>query len=92
MIGSAMVTMATESFCLNKLLENLRYHVVFLSVDLRVLRAYSPTPVNVNCRLKYFVTLVTYCYNNVFVYFNQQLTLTGVGEYGPKRFNLTIRS
>jgi hypothetical protein len=37
MIGSAMVTMATELFCLNKLLENLRYcHVVFLSVDLRV--------------------------------------------------------
>jgi hypothetical protein len=39
MIGSAMVTMATELFCLNKLLENLRYfHVVFLSVDLRVKR------------------------------------------------------
>jgi hypothetical protein len=37
MIGSAVVTMATELFCLNKLLENLRYfHVVFLSVDLRV--------------------------------------------------------
>jgi hypothetical protein len=36
MIGSAMVTMATELFCLNQLLENLRYfHVVFLSVDLR---------------------------------------------------------
>jgi hypothetical protein len=35
MIGSAMVTMATELFCLNNLLENLRYvHVVFLSVDL----------------------------------------------------------
>jgi hypothetical protein len=34
-----MVTMATELFCLNKLLENLRYfHVVFLSVDLRVKR------------------------------------------------------
>jgi hypothetical protein len=30
-----MVTMATELFCLNQLLENLRYfHVVFLSVDL----------------------------------------------------------
>jgi hypothetical protein len=53
------------------------------------LRPYSPTPVNVNCRLKYFVTLVTYCYNNVFVYFNLQLTLTGVGEYGPyKAINL----
>jgi hypothetical protein len=25
MIGSAMVTMTTELFCLNKLLENLRY-------------------------------------------------------------------
>jgi hypothetical protein len=37
MIGSAMVTMATELICLNKLLENLRYfHVVFLSVVLRV--------------------------------------------------------
>jgi hypothetical protein len=72
MIGSAMVTMATDSFCLNKLLENLRYHVVFLSVDLRVLRPYSPTPVNVNCRLKYFITLVTYCYNNVFVYSERQ--------------------
>jgi hypothetical protein len=34
-----MVTMATELICLNKLLENLRYfHVVFLSVDLRVKR------------------------------------------------------
>jgi hypothetical protein len=34
-----MVTMATELFCLNKLLENLRYfHVVFLSVDLRIKR------------------------------------------------------
>jgi hypothetical protein len=31
MIGSAMVTMATELFCLNKLLENLGYfHVVFV--------------------------------------------------------------
>jgi hypothetical protein len=30
MIGRAMVTMATELFCLNKLLENLRYfHVLF---------------------------------------------------------------
>jgi hypothetical protein len=39
MIGSAMVTIATELFCLNKLLENLRYlHVVFLSVVLRVKR------------------------------------------------------
>jgi hypothetical protein len=39
MIGSAMVTMATELFCLKTLLENLRYfHVVFLSVDLRVKR------------------------------------------------------
>jgi hypothetical protein len=39
MIGSAMVTMATELFCLNKLLENLRYfHVVFLWVDLRAKR------------------------------------------------------
>jgi hypothetical protein len=47
-------------------------------------RPYSPKPINVNCRLKYFVTLVTYCYNNVFVYINLQLTLTGVGEYGPK--------
>jgi hypothetical protein len=38
MIGSAMVTIATELFCLNKLLENVRYfHVVFLSVDLRLL-------------------------------------------------------
>jgi hypothetical protein len=44
----------------------------------------SPTPVKVNCRLKCFVTLVTYCYTNVFVYFNLQLTLTGVGETGPK--------
>jgi hypothetical protein len=47
------------------------------------LRPYSPTPVNVNCRLKCFVTLVTYCCKNVFVFFNLQLTLTGVGEYGP---------
>jgi hypothetical protein len=32
-----MVTMATELFCLNKLLKSLRYfHVVFLSVVLRV--------------------------------------------------------
>jgi hypothetical protein len=39
MIGSAMVTIATESFCLNKLLKSLRYfHVVFLSVVLRVKR------------------------------------------------------
>jgi hypothetical protein len=38
MIGSAMVTMATELFCLNKLLENLHYFHVFLSVDLRVKR------------------------------------------------------
>jgi hypothetical protein len=39
MMWSAMVTMATEWFCLNKLLENLSYfHVVFLSVDLRVKR------------------------------------------------------
>jgi hypothetical protein len=33
-----MVTVATELFCLNELLENLRYfHVVFLSVDLRLI-------------------------------------------------------
>jgi hypothetical protein len=68
-----------SSFCL--ILFNNTYHHDF--VYLLLLRPYSPTPVNVNCRLKYFVTLVTYCYNNVFVYFNLQLTLTGVGEYGP---------
>jgi hypothetical protein len=34
MIGSVMVTMATELFCLNKLLENLGYfHVVFVFVS-----------------------------------------------------------
>jgi hypothetical protein len=51
---------------------------------LRHIRPYSPTRVNVNCRLKYFVTLVTYCYNNVFVYFNLQLTLALVntGQMG----------
>jgi hypothetical protein len=39
MIGSAMVTMATELFCLNKLFENLRFfHVGFLSVNLCVKR------------------------------------------------------
>jgi hypothetical protein len=39
MIRSAMVSMATDLFCLNRLLENLRYfHVVFLSVVLRVKR------------------------------------------------------
>jgi uncharacterized membrane protein (DUF2068 family) len=37
MMGSAMVTMAIELFCLNKLLKSLRYfHVVFLSVVLPV--------------------------------------------------------
>jgi hypothetical protein len=37
MIGRVLVTMATELFCLNKLLKSLRYfHVVFLSVVLRV--------------------------------------------------------
>jgi hypothetical protein len=37
MIGSAMFSMATELFCLNKLLKSLRYfHVVFLSVVKRV--------------------------------------------------------
>jgi hypothetical protein len=39
MIGSAMVTMASELFCLIIRIENLRYfHVVFLWVDLRVKR------------------------------------------------------
>jgi hypothetical protein len=39
MIGSAMVTMTAELFCLNKLLQNLRYfHVVLLLADLRVKR------------------------------------------------------
>jgi hypothetical protein len=39
MVGSAMVTMTTELFCLNTLLENLRYFdVVYLSVDLRIKR------------------------------------------------------
>jgi hypothetical protein len=37
MIESAMLSMAIELFCLNKLLENMRcFHIVFLSVDLRV--------------------------------------------------------
>jgi hypothetical protein len=51
-----MVTMATELFCLNKLLENLRYfHVVFLSADLRVKRffvliAFKATPPTFNAR------------------------------------------
>jgi hypothetical protein len=43
----------------------------------------APTPVKVNCRLKCFVTLVIYCYNNVFVYFNLYLNLTHVGATGP---------
>jgi hypothetical protein len=53
MSGSAMVTMATELFCLNKLLENFRYfHVVFLSVDLRVKRF--------NLRITFFLSLKFY--------------------------------
>jgi hypothetical protein len=36
----------------------------------------SPTPVKVKSRLKWLVTLVTYCYNNVLVYFNLKLNLT----------------
>jgi transposase len=63
--------------------ELLKVQLLEIVTRYRYLRPYSPTPVNVNCRLKCFVTLVTYCYNNVFVYFNLQLTLTGVGEYGP---------
>jgi hypothetical protein len=43
----------------------------------------APTPVKVNCRLKCLVTLVTYCYNNVFVYFNLKLNLTHVGATDP---------
>jgi TRAP-type mannitol/chloroaromatic compound transport system permease large subunit len=43
----------------------------------------ASTPVKVNCGLKCFITLVTYCYNNVFVYFNPQLNLTHVGATGP---------
>jgi hypothetical protein len=31
---------------------------------------YGPTAVKINCRLKSFVILVNYCYNNVSVYFN----------------------
>jgi hypothetical protein len=34
---------------------------------------------------------VTYCYNNVFVYFNLQLTLTGVGETGPQSCKIIYR-
>jgi hypothetical protein len=37
---------------------------------LSLLGPVAPTVVKINCRLKCFVTLVTYCYNNVFVYFN----------------------
>jgi hypothetical protein len=40
-----------------------------LAILLRRLGPVAPTPVKVNCRLKCFVTLVTNCYNNVFVYF-----------------------
>jgi hypothetical protein len=43
----------------------------------------APTPVKVNCRLKCFVTLFTFYYNKVFVYFNLQLNLTHVGVTGP---------
>jgi hypothetical protein len=50
----------------------------------------SPTAVKVNCRLKCFVTVVTYCFNNVFVYFNQQLTLTGGGESSPYNSNFIL--
>jgi hypothetical protein len=42
-------------------------------IKLIVLGPVAPTPVKVNCRLKCFITLVTYCYNNVFVYFKAGL-------------------
>jgi hypothetical protein len=59
MIGS--VTMATELFYLNKLLENLCYfHVVFLSVDLRVrVRTdYANRACNVTCNVMLVAKLV----------------------------------
>jgi hypothetical protein len=37
---------------------------------------WSVSPVKVKSRLKWLVTLVTYCYNNVLVYFNLKLNLT----------------
>jgi hypothetical protein len=57
MMGSAMMTTATELFCLNKLLENLRYfHFVFLSVVLRVKR-FNLTIGDTNSKLwQFFLT------------------------------------
>jgi hypothetical protein len=53
----------------------------------------APTPVKFNYRLKCFVNLVTYCYNNVYLYFNLELNLTHVGATRPKvtkHFNLQL--
>jgi hypothetical protein len=72
MIGSAMVTMATELFCLNKLLENLRYfHVVFLSVDLRVKRV-NVTVRDTNSKCCSILTIfhnITFFLKNYFYFF-----------------------
>jgi hypothetical protein len=54
-----MVTMATELFCLNKLLENLRYfHVVFLLVDFRVKR-FNVTIRDTNSKCKFWQFFIT---------------------------------
>jgi hypothetical protein len=69
MIGSAMVTMATELFCLNKLLKNLCYfHVVFLSVVLRV-KIFNSTKREL---IQNTVQILTIFYNIIF--FSKKLT------------------
>jgi hypothetical protein len=71
MIGSAMVTMATELFCLNKLLENLRYLHVFLSVDLRV-KIFNLTVRDINSKCcsnfgNFFIKILFSVFNVLFV-------------------------
>jgi hypothetical protein len=57
-------------FC-NKSLKSIHIDIeIVISLPIYFLGPIAPTPVKVNCGLNYFVTLVTYCYNNVFVYFN----------------------
>jgi hypothetical protein len=65
--------MATELFCLNKLLENLRYfHVVYLSVDLRV-KIFNLTIRNTNSKccsnLAIFHNIIFFLKNYFYFFF-----------------------
>jgi hypothetical protein len=81
-----LISFSTNDFYIGTYMGSLKIFIKIFFRSICMFGPVAPSPVKVNCRLKCFVTLVTYCCNHVFVHFNLWLNLTHVSVIGPSSF------